>query len=58
MLNEGHIRKLCTILCRVLGEVLTEKMIFEQRPEEMKRENHLGIWINTFLAEKTITKAS
>lgn len=58
MLNEGHVRGLRTILCRVLGEILTEKMIFEQRPEGRKRENHLGIWINTFLAEKTITKAS
>lgn len=39
-----------------LGKSSLKKMIFEQRPEGRKRENHLGVWINTFPAEKTITK--
>lgn len=47
----------CAVLYRVVRESLTEKMIFEQKPEGKERENHSGIWVHTFLTEKTSTKA-
>ena len=47
----------CSILHRTLRESLTEKMIFEQKPEVKDRENHSRIQIHIFLTEKTSTKA-
>jgi hypothetical protein len=42
---------------KVAKESLTEKMIFEQKPEVKDRENHSRIQIHIFLTEKTSTKA-
>lgn len=47
----------CAILRRALRESLTEKMIFEQKPEVKERENHSRIQIHIFLTERTSAKA-
>ena len=38
--SEGAAWGACAILYRALRESLTEKMIFEQKPEVKERENH------------------
>lgn len=47
----------CAILHSALRESLTEKMIFEQKPEVKERENHSRIQIHIFLTERTSAKA-
>lgn len=45
------------VLNRVVREGLMEEVMFKQRPEGMKKLNHVDIWRRIFQAERTSAKA-